>query len=321
MDLNVKSAQDFSHKSVRRQAKTSDKERLEHNQLAFRLGDLLRPRDTSNSAAKVTKLLHILHADQGHPRHTKIHCITGAQLLRRHSAQRLLRRRVGRRRSGSRRKRGRHRYVPSAAAGGLLHSGQISSEQEQGGQTSSKKVEKSARVFTERGKIKFKTRRPPPPFIHRARRFGKPVVQQYGVNQRSCQKPPRNHFERGQRLRHLATSSAPDDLVELVPRRANVGAKAKTPPFARCLRRNRRTNGDKTTGRFTLRPIRHRTKTYDEVVPSCDLVQHGGPRVIRPIVTDPAWPLRITGLICKGIPVITVCNPALWEYSGDNLGV
>jgi hypothetical protein len=100
-----------------------------------------------------------------------------------------------------------------------------------------------------------------------------------------------------------------------------VGAKAKTPPFARCLRRNRWTKGDKTTGRLTLRPIRHRTKTCDEVVPSCDLIQHGGPRVIRPIVTGPAWPLRITGLICKGISVITVCNPALWEYFGDNLGV
>jgi hypothetical protein len=178
-----------------------------------------------------------------------------------------------------------------------------------------------ARVFTERGKIKFKTRRSPPPFIHRARRFGKPPVQQYGVNQRSCQKPPRNHFERGQRLRHLATSSAPDDLVELVPRRANVGAKAKTPPFARGLRRGHWSNGDKTTGRDTLRPIRHRTKTCDKVIPPCGVVQHGGPRVIRPIVTGPAWPLRVTCLICKGISVITVCNPALWEYSRDNLGV
>jgi hypothetical protein len=74
-------------------------------------------------------------------------------------------------------------------------------------------------------------------------------------------------------------------------------------------------------GRLTLRPTRHQTKTCDEVVSSCDLVQHGGPRVIRPIVTGPAWPLRITSLICKGLPVITVCNPALWEYSGDNLGV
>jgi hypothetical protein len=50
------------------------------------------------------------------------------------------------------------------------------------------------------------------------------------------------------------------------------------------------------------------------------LVQPEGPRAIRPIVTGPAWPLRITGLICKGFSVITVCNPALREYSGDNLG-
>ena len=168
--------------------------------------------------------------------------------------------------------------------------------------------------------MKFKKHRPPPPFIDRARLFGKPAIQQYAVHQRSHQKPPRNHFERGQRLRHLATSSAPDDLVELVPRRANVGAKAKTPPFARGLRRGRWSNGDKTTGEDTLRSIRHRAKTYNEVIPLCGLIQHGGPRVIRPIVTGPTWPLRVTGLICKGIPVITVCNPALWEYSGDNLG-
>jgi hypothetical protein len=186
---------------------------------------------------------------------------------------------------------------------------------------SSERFEKAVRVFAVRGKSKFKMRRPPPPFIHRARRFRKPAIQQYGVNQRSCQKPPRNHFERGQRLHHLATSSTPDDLVELVPRRANVGAKAKMPPFARCLRQPRRTNGDKTTGRLTRRPTRRRTKTCDEVVSFCDLVQNGGPRVIRPIVTGPAWPLWITSLICKGLSVITVCNPALWEYSGDNLGV
>jgi hypothetical protein len=43
--------------------------------------------------------------------------------------------------------------------------------------------------------------------------------------------------------------------------------------------------------------------------------------VIRPIVTGHAWPLCVTGLICKGLPVIMVCNPALWEYSGVNLGV
>jgi hypothetical protein len=152
MYLNVKPAQDFANKSVHRQAETGGEERLEHNQLALRLGDFLRPWDTSNSTAKVTQPLHILHADRRHPRHAKIHRITGAQLLRHQTTQRLLRRGVGRRCSGSRRRGGRHRYVPSAAAGGLLHSSQISGEQEQGGQTSSKTVEKAARVFTESGK-------------------------------------------------------------------------------------------------------------------------------------------------------------------------
>jgi hypothetical protein len=70
------------------------------------------------------------------------------------------------------------------------------------------------------------------------------------------------------------------------------------------------------TGRPTLRPTRRRTKTYDEVNSFCDLVQNGGPRVIRPIVTGPAWPLWITGLICKGLPVITVCNPLYGNISG-----
>jgi hypothetical protein len=71
-----------------------------------------------------------------------------------------------------------------------------------------------------------------PLFIHRTRCFGKPALQQYGVNQLSHQKPPRNHFKRGQRLHHLAKSSAPDDLVKLVPRRVNVGAKVKMLPSA-----------------------------------------------------------------------------------------
>jgi hypothetical protein len=89
----------------------------------------------------------------------------------------------------------------------------------------------------------YLTRAASPPFIHRTRHFGKPAVQQCRLRQRSHQKPPRNHFERGQRLHHLATPSAPDDSVELVPRRENVVAKAKTPPFARCLRRSHRTRG------------------------------------------------------------------------------
>jgi hypothetical protein len=96
----------------------------------------------------------------------------------------------------------------------------------------------------------YLTRAALPPFIHRTRRFRKPAVQQCRVRQWSHQKPSRNHFERGQRLHHLATPSAPDDLVELVPRRANVGAKVKTSPFARCLRQSHRTNGVKAVGSF-----------------------------------------------------------------------
>jgi hypothetical protein len=150
---------------MRGQTKTSGEKSLKDDQLAFRLGDLLCPRDTRHFAAKITKLLHVLHANRGHPRHAELHCVAGAQLLRRHIAQRLLGRRVGRRRHiGSRSGRGRHRYVPSVAADGLLHTGQTSDEQKQGGQTSSGWFEKEIRVFAERGKIRFKTRRPSAPF-------------------------------------------------------------------------------------------------------------------------------------------------------------
>jgi hypothetical protein len=38
----------------------------------------------------------------------------------------------------------------------------------------------------------------------------------------------------------------------------------------------------------TLRPTSCRTKANDEVASSCALVQHEGPRKIRPIVTGPA---------------------------------
>ena len=54
MYLNVEPTQDFANKSVRRQAETGGEERLENNQLALRLGDFLRPRGTSNSAADGT---------------------------------------------------------------------------------------------------------------------------------------------------------------------------------------------------------------------------------------------------------------------------
>jgi hypothetical protein len=61
----------------------------------------------------------------------------------------------------------------------------------------------------------------------------------------------------------------------------------------------------------TLRPMRQGTKASGEVIPSRGVVQHEGPRAIWPIITGPAWPRSITGLICKGFSVITVCNPTL----------
>jgi hypothetical protein len=113
-----------------------------------------------------------------------------------------------------------------------------------------------------------KPRRPALLFIHGTRRFGKPAVQQYRVRQRSHQKPPRNHFERGQHLHHLATSSAPDDSVELVPRRANVGAKAKMLPFAPAFVFLAAPTEAEEPARSTLRLLHYETKAYDDVAPS-----------------------------------------------------
>jgi hypothetical protein len=218
---------------------------FKNDQLAFWLGDLLRPRDTPHSAAKISKLLHILHTDRGHPRHAKLHCITRLQLLHRHVAQSVLGRCAGRRCISSRWRRGRHGYVP--AAGGLLDAARSPTSRSKEGKRAGERFLKAARVSWRAERVPG-PRRLAPLFIHRTRRFGKPTVQQYCVHQRSHQKPPRNHFERGQRLHHLATSLAPDDLVELVPRRANVGAKARTLLFARCLCQSRCDNGSKATG-------------------------------------------------------------------------
>jgi hypothetical protein len=101
-------------------------------------------------------------ADRGHPRRAEFHCVAGTQLLRRHIAQRLLGRFASRWRISSRRGRGRHGYVSSVAAGGLLHTGQISDEQDKEGRRASGRFEKEVRVLAARGEIKFKRRRPRP---------------------------------------------------------------------------------------------------------------------------------------------------------------
>jgi hypothetical protein len=140
VDLDLESPQDLRHELMRRQTKASDEKSLKNDQLPFWLGDLLHSRDTPHSAAKISKLLHILHADREHPRDAKLHGITRTKLLCRHVAQCILGRCASRRCIGSRRGRGRHGYVPSAVAGGLLHASQISDEQEQGGQASDQTV-------------------------------------------------------------------------------------------------------------------------------------------------------------------------------------
>ena len=89
-----------------------------------------------------------------------------------------------------------------------------------------------------------------------------------------------------------------------------LGRRQRRHPSLEAFADNRWSDRDRT-GRDTLRSIRHQTKTSDEAIQRRGLVQLRGPRAIRPIVTGPAWPPRVTGLICKGIPVITVCNPAL----------
>jgi hypothetical protein len=155
------------------------------------------------------------------------------------------------------------------------------------GRRAGERFQKEARVLR-RVEREPDPRRPTPLFIHRTRRFGKPAVQQYRVRQRSHQKPPRNHFERGQRLHHLATSLAPDDLVELVPRRANVGAKAKTLPFAPAFAYLAAPTEAERSARSTLRLLHYKTKAYDDVAPSHVLTRSGGPRGVRPIVTGPA---------------------------------
>jgi hypothetical protein len=53
VDLDLKSLQDLRHKAMCRQMKANGEKRLKHDQLALGLGNLLRPQDTTNSAAKI----------------------------------------------------------------------------------------------------------------------------------------------------------------------------------------------------------------------------------------------------------------------------
>jgi hypothetical protein len=98
-----------------------------------------------------------------------------------------------------------------------------------------------------------------------------------------------------------------------------LGRRQRRHPSLEVFAVSSRTDRNKTGG-DTLRSFSSRRRPATKGVPRRGLVQLGGPCAIRPVVTGPAWPPCVTGLCCKSIPVITVCNPALWEYSWDNLG-
>jgi hypothetical protein len=124
-----------------------------------------------------------------------------------------------------------------------------------------------------------------PPFLYTGRdSSGNPQSNSTASVNDHIKNPPRNHFERGHRLHHLATPSALDDLVELVPRRANVGAKAKTPPFAPAFVHLAAPMEAKRPARSTLRPLHLRDEGLRRRRP---VPRPGGPRGIRPIVAGP----------------------------------
>jgi hypothetical protein len=197
---------------------------------------------------------------------------------------------------------------------GLLDAGQISDAE--GGQASERAVSKKLGLSSaSKGESQPASCRP---FLYTRRdASGNPQSNSATSHQQSPQKPPRDHFERGQRLHHLATSSAPDDSVELVPRRANVGAKVKRLPFARSLRRvATSTNAGRLARSPFVLSIARRRPDPDEVRrsrvphlawrPTWNSAHFNRPRVDR----------QVTGLICNSFSVMTVCNPPLWEYSG-----
>jgi hypothetical protein len=91
-------------------------------------------------------------------------------------------------------------------------------------------------------------------------------------------------------------------------------------PLARCLRQSRCFDGGKTIGSSH---------------PSSNTLQDEGPRRGRPAprprrTRRPTWNSAhcnrpraagcVMGPICKCFYVMTICNPALWEYSGSDLG-
>jgi hypothetical protein len=70
----------------------------------------------------------------------------------------------------------------------------------------------------------------------------------------------------------------------------------------------------------TLRPLRCKTKAYDEVAHVSRPCRTRRPTKNSTQCNMPRTTKCITGPICDDFSVMTCCNPTLWEYSGDSLG-
>jgi hypothetical protein len=70
----------------------------------------------------------------------------------------------------------------------------------------------------------------------------------------------------------------------------------------------------------TLRPLRCKTKAYNKVAHIPRPRRTRRPTWNSAHCNRPCMAKCIMGPICNGLFVMTVCNPTLWEYSGDSLG-
>jgi hypothetical protein len=63
VDLHIEPLQNLRHKMMRRETKADNEKCLKHNQLDLRLRDLLSAWNPPDTVTKVSKLLHLLHAN------------------------------------------------------------------------------------------------------------------------------------------------------------------------------------------------------------------------------------------------------------------
>jgi hypothetical protein len=86
----------------------------------------------------------------------------------------------------------------------------------------------------------------------------------------------------------------------------------------------RHTNGSMMTAWSTLRPPHRKAKAYDEglrrSLPTPRPHQTWRPSWVSAHRNRPRIEKCVTGPICNSFSLMTVCNPPLWEYSGDNPG-